>query len=83
MERALGRRVAIGREVRVLHETSDEVHLEGRARLSPGQLVELVFASSRDNSSSRRALVLCWAVFALSNEGAIYRGICRWRESGN
>jgi hypothetical protein len=66
----------------VVHETSDEVQLEGQTRLAPGQLVELVFTHARSEPSLRRhALVLSWAVATLGKEGPIYRGVCRWRET--
>jgi hypothetical protein len=79
MERNVGRRVVIGREVRVIHETPDEVHLEGAMRLSPGLRVELVFAAGEARSPQHRnAVVTSWSVSELGNGGPRYRGICQW-----
>jgi hypothetical protein len=80
MDRSVGRRIVVGREVRVTHEGADEVHLEGAARLCPGQRIELIFGSGTPTSSSHRtACVVCWEIFELGTNGPKYRGICRWQ----
>ena len=80
MDRSVGRRIVVGREVRVTHEGADDVHLEGAARLCPGQRIELIFGSDVTNPSSHRiACVLSWEIVELGKNGPKYRGICRWQ----
>jgi hypothetical protein len=79
MDRSVGRRIVVGREVRVTHEGTDDVHLEGVARLCPGQRIELIFGSAASPSSHRVACVVSWEIFELGKNGPRYRGICRWQ----
>jgi len=80
MDRSVGRRIVVGKEVRVTYEGADDVHLEGAARLCPGQHIELIFGSGAASSSSHRiACVVSWEIFELGKNGPNYRGICRWQ----
>ena len=80
MDRSVGRRIVVGKEVRVTHESADDVHLEGAARLCPGQQIELIFGSGAASSSSHRiACVVSWEIVELGKNGPKYRGICRWQ----
>jgi hypothetical protein len=70
------RRCVVGRDVCIVSEASDEVWIEGAVRLRPGMVVELV------GEGSRTAVVLTWLVARLGKDGTVYRGRCRWGESG-
>jgi hypothetical protein len=75
-----GRRIQLGRQVHILEETSDGLHLEGVARLRPGQLIELAPMPGAESSPAvRNAWVVSWSVARLGKEGPTYRGLCRWQ----
>jgi hypothetical protein len=75
-----GRRLVVGRHLRLISETPDGLHLEGLTRLQPGQTVELVSLTAPNGESIvRSAFVLSWSVAALGKEGPTYRGHCRWQ----
>jgi len=67
----------LGRQVRVLEETTADAQLEGAIQLRPGQLVELV--GDGRNGSTRVGLIVSWSVARLGKEGPMYRGVCRWQ----
>lgn len=74
-------RYRLGRDLVAIELTPESVLLEGRSRLRPGRLVELVDVPSTHGSDQRRALVDSWSVARLGKEGPVYRGKCRWIES--
>ena len=74
------RRIQVGRQVRVIGETSDGIHLEGVARLRPGHVVDLLLdAAPGAVAPVRRALVQSWTVSRLGSDGPTYVGQCRWQ----
>jgi hypothetical protein len=74
-----GRRIYLGRDLRVMEELEDGLDLEGRARLRPGLIVDLVWPAGVSSSSRvRRARVWSWSVVRLGRDGPHYRGQCRW-----
>jgi hypothetical protein len=72
------RRIQVGRQLRVIRETADEVELEGAMRLSPGRTIEIVVGPGETPPVVRPASVLSWSVVRLGKEGPMYRGACRW-----
>lgn len=75
-----GRRIQLGRQVRILEETRDGLRLEGLTRLRPGQVIELVPMAGADTSLPvRSAWVVSWSVTRLGKEGPTYHGLCRWQ----
>lgn len=75
-----GRRFHVGKHLAVLAETPDGLHLEGPARLRPGQPVELVIdGPPGEVPRARSAWVLSWSVSRLGKEGPTYHGHCRWQ----
>jgi len=75
----IDRRLQLGRHLRVIAETDEDVRLEGDARLRPGQIVELVTATAESGAVGRRACVISWTVARLGSGGPIYAGQCRWQ----
>jgi hypothetical protein len=74
-----GQRVHVGRDLHVTEELTDGIDLEGRARLRPGLLVDLVWPSfSSSPGRVKRARVWSWSVVRLGRDGPHYRGHCRW-----
>jgi len=72
-------RVLIGRDARIVREVYAGLALEGRARLRPGQRVDVVLPRvDRPGLIVRRALVWSWEAAAVGSDGLIYRGFCRW-----
>lgn len=76
---AAGRsRLALGADLRLIETTGEQLWLEGRARLRPGQFVELSGVwPGLDPTAPRRAWVVTWRVTRLTREGPYYRGCCR------
>jgi hypothetical protein len=75
----IGRRLHLGRHLRVIAETVDDIRLEGDTRLRPGEVVELVSSTSGNGPLVRRACVVSWSVARLGNGGPTYTGECRWQ----
>jgi hypothetical protein len=74
-----GRRVQIGQDVVVVRQTTDGLDLEGRTRLRPGQMIDLVApAEGAPGSASRTAYLSTWAVIRLGSSGPMYAGHCSW-----
>ena len=71
-------RVWLGVDVERCSESHDGIHLQGRTRLSPGQVIEIA-RSDTDDLVVRRAVVCTWKVRALGNQGPMYHGFCAWR----
>jgi polygalacturonase len=58
---------------------ADGIDLEGRARLRPGLIVDLVWPTGSSTTSRvRRARVWSWSVVRLGRNGPHYGGHCRW-----
>ena len=75
-----GRRIQLGRHLKVIEDTADGVRLEGATRLRPGQLVEIVPDSrSGESRAARSAWVVSWAIAHLGKDGPTYHGLCRWQ----
>jgi len=73
------KRIRVGLDVDVVRETAHGLDLEGRARLRPGQPIEIVLPRAGGGGwTSRRAEVWSWVVYALGSGGPVYRGFCRW-----
>lgn len=70
------RRCHIGRDVRVVDESEAAVCLEGRVRLRPGSMVDVV------GTETRPAVVGPWMVARLGRDGTVYRGWCHWDPPG-
>lgn len=75
------RRYRVGRDLTPVELTRELGHLEGRSRLAPGEIVELLDVPSSRGLEPRRALVETWSVWTLGHGGTVYRGVCRWVES--
>ena len=75
------RRYRVGRDLTPVELTSELGHLEGRSRLAPGEIVELLDVPSSGGLEARRALVESWSVWTMGHGGTVYRGTCRWIES--
>jgi hypothetical protein len=72
-------RARVGRDVHIVRETRDGLTLEGRARLRPGQALELVMPTANGQARGlRRVQVWTWEVASLGSDGLEYRGFCRW-----
>ena len=77
-------KVFLGRDVEVVRETKDGLELDGRIRLRPGFVVEVLSVRAGLASPGGPALVWSWRLHALGSLGPIYRGVCRWhRLPGN
>lgn len=77
-------RVFLGRDVEVVRETKDGLELDGRIRLRPGFVVEVLSVRGGATRPGGPAVVWSWRIRALGSRGPIYRGICRWhRPQGN
>ena len=75
-----GPRLQVGRQLRVVSEALDIVHVEGRARLRPGQVIELLLDTLPGvEARVRRARVLSWSVARLGKDGPTYEGRCQWQ----
>ena len=72
-----GQRIVVGRDLRVMAELEGGVDLEGRARLRPGLIVDLVWPSG-SRPKMRRVRVWTWSIARLGRDGPLYRGHCRW-----
>jgi len=75
------RRYRVGPDLIALEMTADAGELQGRPRLSPGEIIELLDVPSSRGLVERRAMVESWSVCGLGHGGTIYRGTCRWLES--
>ncbi|MBK9241428.1 MAG: hypothetical protein IPL75_14475 [Acidobacteria bacterium] len=75
------RRYRVGRDLMPVELTEELGHLEGRSRLAPGEIVELLDVPSARGVEPRRALVESWSVWTMGHGGTVYRGTCRWIES--
>ena len=75
------RRVQVGRDVRVIAMSNGGADLEGAARLSPGQLINLVLPGAAGPATSRLAEVWTWAVIRVGSGGPTYAGSCRWQDA--
>ena len=73
-------RYRIGRDLVAISLTGEGAWLEGRLRLRPGRVVELVEVPSGHGPEARHAMVECWAVANLGKNGPVYRGKCTWVE---
>ncbi len=71
-------RVFLGRDVEVVRETREGVELDGRIRLRPGFVVELISVRKERPLPAGPAIVWSWRIHALGSDGPIYRGFCRW-----
>jgi hypothetical protein len=76
MAAVAARRCWVGRDAVALRRSADGITLEGRMRLRPGALVEVI------DAGSRVAVVETWAVARLGHGGPIFHGFCRWRDGG-
>lgn len=74
-------RYRVGRDLVTVTMTTEGVWLEGRQRLSPGRVIELVNVEVAHGPQDRHAMVESWAVASLGKNGTVYRGKCRWLES--
>lgn len=73
------RRVLVGRDATILREGFNGLTLEGRARLAPGRLVDVVLPTPlHARPAIRRARVSTWELVSLGSDGPLYRGFCRW-----
>jgi hypothetical protein len=75
------RRYRVGRDLTPVELTEELGHLEGRSRLAPGEIVELLDVPSPRGVERRRAMVESWSVWTMGHGGTVYRGTCRWLES--
>jgi hypothetical protein len=76
-------KLVLGRDADVVRETTDGLELDGRVRLRPGFVVEVLPRLGERALPCRVALVWTWRLRAVGSNGPIYRGICRWhRASG-
>ena len=75
-------RYRVGRDLMAITVTAETAWLEGKHRLRPGRVVELTNVPSRLGPQDRHAMVESWAVARLGRNGPVYRGKCRWLESG-
>jgi hypothetical protein len=66
------RRCVVGRDVRVVTESREDVWVESPLRLRPGTIVDLV------GDVSGAVAVVTWMVARLGKDGTVYRGRCRW-----
>jgi len=65
-----GQRLYVGRDLHVTAEVADGIELEGRARLRPGLIVDLVWPAGASTSGRvRRARVWSWSVVRLGRDG--------------
>lgn len=71
-------RLVLGRDAVILRETAEGIELDGRVRLRPGSVVDVVPAPGVWNRSRGFALVWTWRLRAVGSAGPIYRGLCRW-----
>jgi hypothetical protein len=76
------RRYRVGRDLVPIELGPDVGCLEGRHILRPGQVIALTGVPAAGGPEERRARVESWAVVELGREGTVYRGVCRWLESG-
>jgi len=74
-------RYRVGRDLSTVTITAEGVWLEGRHRLSPGRVIELVNVPFTHGPQERHAMVESWTVASLGKNGPVYRGLCRWLES--
>jgi hypothetical protein len=72
------RRVHVGRQLRIVRQTDEEVYLEGALRLQPGHSIEIVFSAGGNPPLARTAAVESWSIARLGSEGPWYAGACRW-----
>lgn len=72
------RRYRLGRDVVALAITEEDVRLEGRVRLRPGQVVTVTHVPVAGGVEERCARVHSWYVARLGKDGTTYRGLCRW-----
>jgi hypothetical protein len=72
------RRYQVGRDLRAVAVSDEEVCLEGRPRLRPGQVIVLAPVSASGGCEERQARVQSWFVARVGKDGALYRGVCRW-----
>lgn len=73
-------RYRIGRDLLPISVTAEAAWLEGRHRLRPGRVVELMDVPPPHGPQERQAMVESWAVTSLGKNGTVYRGKCRWIE---
>jgi len=66
------RRIVVGRDITILHETAVEVEIESVLRLRPGSVIDVC------DHRTRVAHVGAWMVARLGKDGPVYRGVCRW-----
>ncbi len=74
-------RYRVGRDLTAIDLTAEAAWLEGRHRLRPGRVVELIDVPSAHGPQKRHAVVESWTVASLGKNGPVYRGKCRWLES--
>ena len=75
-------RYRLGRDLIPVDLAPESACLEGRLRLRPGCVVELADVPSAGGPRERYAVVESWSVARLGKNGPVYRGRCRWLESG-
>lgn len=73
-------RVWLGRDAYLVAQRPDGLELEGRARLRPGYIVEIIGFGDGAGGSRRQAVVWSWALKRVGSAGHVYRGFCRWQE---
>ncbi len=76
------RRYRVGKDLMSLESLEEQGRLEGREVLRPGEVIVLADVPSPLGPTERRARVESWAVVELGKNGTVYRGVCRWLESG-
>jgi hypothetical protein len=76
------RRYRLGRDLIPLDLGPEVGCLEGRKVLRPGQVIALTGVPVPGGHEERQAKVESWTVVELGREGTVYRGVCRWLESG-
>ena len=71
--------VWVGVDVSVRSESHDGLHLQGRARLPPGRVIEIARDDVVRGQVIRRAVVRSWQVKTLGSGGPVYHGFCAWQ----
>ncbi len=77
-------RVFLGRDAEVVRETKNGLLLDGRIRLRPGFVIDVVPVAGGRAWPGGPAFVWSWRIRSVGSRGPIFRGECRWhRPSGN
>ena len=72
-------RVRLGVDVHMRSESFDGIHLEGRTRLVPGQVIEIARTNDPGQVVIRHAVVCRWRLRRVGTTGPVYHGFCAWQ----